>query len=165
SLFAGHAERDAGTRRLLTRCALCSLQSLRNLCGGLLASHTLEKADIIFRPQSPDWRLLASRNGLSHVRSCLALPAIPTAFCMNYKRLQLLRTVADTSQETRIALVWWLQHAINPREFVKGQIAGEAEDPVRRQRFVAQRVEARESQWLDVALPATEDGVVNSEAG
>ena len=34
SLFAGHAERDADARRLLTRCALCSLESFRNLCGG-----------------------------------------------------------------------------------------------------------------------------------
>jgi hypothetical protein len=71
SLFAYHAERDADALRLLTRCPLCSFESFRNLCGGLLASHTLEKADINFRPRSPDWRLLTPCNGFSHVRSCL----------------------------------------------------------------------------------------------
>jgi hypothetical protein len=54
----------------LTRRSLCSLESFRNLCGGFLASHTFEKADIIFRPRSPSGRLLRSCNSLCHIPSC-----------------------------------------------------------------------------------------------
>jgi len=71
SLLAGHAQRDTDALRLLARSALCSLKSLRNLCGGFLASHTLEKADVIFRPNSPTRLLLRPCNGFSHVSSCL----------------------------------------------------------------------------------------------
>ena len=48
SLLGLHAERDAFAFRLLTRRALCSLESFRNLCGRLFASHALEKAHIVF---------------------------------------------------------------------------------------------------------------------
>ena len=71
SLLARHADRDAEIRRLLARRGFRSLESFRNLCGGFLASHTLKKADIIFRPRSPSRRFLGPCNSFSHVLSCL----------------------------------------------------------------------------------------------
>ena len=71
ALLALHADRDADAHRLLTRRALCSLESFRNLRGGFLPSHTLEKADVLFQPRSPGRRLLRPCNRFSHVLTCL----------------------------------------------------------------------------------------------
>jgi hypothetical protein len=53
----------------MPRCALGSFEGVCNFCERLFAGHSLENAEVVFRPRSPDGRVLATYYSLGHTRS------------------------------------------------------------------------------------------------